>query len=141
MTAASPLGTCLLAKLREAFPEREFVEPVEPHVLVSIHSPHPDVGRLDIDDDGDELTAHIGRFAHAHLGGHDDLPDGPARHAAIADDVVAWLRELFADRIEFYGTGRAGGWGIRSGKRRGWLSRWVFGARTYVWSGPLDPGA
>jgi hypothetical protein len=49
------------------------------------------------------------------------------------------LEDLFADRIEMYGSHRGGGGSRRiSAEPRGVLSKALFGRKTYVWSGPTS---
>lgn len=102
-----------------------------------IRSPSDQVGELVVTDDGDELTVHIGTFTHSHWGCIDAAVPAEQRPDHIAQDVVAFIRAMLTDEIEFYGTGAAGG-SRRVGKPRGWLSRRLFGATTYRWSGPLE---
>jgi len=80
----------------------------------------------------------IGKFTHTHFASH-DRSFAPAESAErIAQDVVAFLDDLFADRIELFGSRHgSGGYRRRRNKRRGFISRLLFGRQSYVWSGPL----
>lgn len=102
-----------------------------------IRSPSDQVGELVVTDDGDELTVHIGTFTHSHWGCTDAAVPVERRPDRIAQDVIAFIRAVLSDEIEFYGRGAAGG-SRRAGKPRGWLSRRLFGTTTYRWSGPLE---
>lgn len=82
----------------------------------------------------------VGAFTHHHFGNDDDRLSAAERHDRIAEDVVAFLEELFSDGIEFYGSTLGGGWRRRVGKPRGLLSKLVFGD-TYVWSGRVRSGS
>jgi hypothetical protein len=140
VTATDTLGERVLARLRCEFPDRAFRVRPEPHVLVSIASPHPDVGVLALQSDGKELILCLGEFTHLHLACYEADLDVGAREQRVVDQAIHWLREVFADRVEFYGsTGSGGGCRLRADEPRGPLSRWLLGDRTYVWSGPLEP--
>ena len=109
--------------------------------LLAVFPPaHPDVGAVEIHDEGDEVVVVIGRFTHEHFLAYERGLSAEQRAERIADDVVAFLEKLFADRIELFGRGRRGGWRARGSKPRGRISKFLFGRRTYVWSGPLADG-
>ncbi|HEX8200728.1 MAG TPA: hypothetical protein VF590_09590, partial [Isosphaeraceae bacterium] len=107
-----------------------------PHVKVVFPAVHPEVGDIEIYDDEVELTVVAGNFTHGHFSCYDESLSKEQVEETIVDDVVAFLRELFADRIVLWGAHRAvGGW-----YRRGtdpWSPSGVRREREYVWSGPL----
>lgn len=129
----------LVPKLQNRFPERRFeLYPEESRFLV-YPCEHPDVGDLEIFDDGNEVTVLIGRFTHAHFDCYDKGVSESEKVTRICDDVVDFLEELFADRLELYGShSRGGGCRAIRGKKRGVLSRALFGRDSFVWSGPLN---
>ncbi len=103
---------------------------------------HPEVGDIEIYDDGDELTVVVGKCTHSHFGNYDQGIADVERTMRISGTVVAFLDDLFADRIEMYGSHLGGGGTrVRDGGSRGLVSRALFGSKTYVWSGPLDHDA
>lgn len=71
-----------------------------------IRSPSDQVGELVVTDDGDELTVHIGTFTHSHWGCTDAAVPVEQRPDRIAQDVIAFIRAVLSDEIEFYGRGR-----------------------------------
>ena len=94
-------------------------------------SPSREVGELYVCEDREGLVVFIGEFMHLHW--------IDVSKAKTARNVLYFLREVFEDRVEFYGNARAGG--CRPvGKPRGWLSRLVSGHATYRWSGPTSAG-
>ena len=95
--------------------------------LVIFPAAHPEVGDVEIHDNGADIIVSIGRLTHEHF-----PVDG--------DDVIVFLEQLFADRIELFCSGSRGGWRPRGPKPRGRISKFLFGRRTYVWSGPLADG-
>lgn len=134
----SPLAEALLRRLGAEFAGRPMHFPPGGEVLVIFPAMHPEVGDAAIAGNGDELVLHLGKFTHIHFAGHEKpRARGPG---PLLDEVVDFLRELFADRIVFHGTGRAGAWHPRTARKRGALSRFLLGNTTYVWSGPLAAG-
>jgi len=99
---------------------------------------HPEVGNVEIFDDGDELTVVLGRFTHSHFANYDEGIDEAERGKRITEALVEFLNDLFEDRIELYGNHNGAG-GARRLERgqRGLLSKAIFGGESYVWSGPL----
>jgi hypothetical protein len=95
---------------------------------------HAEVGPAIIRDDGDEATITIGTITHGHFNAF-DLPIEQAA-LQIASEVADMLEALFAGRIVLWKsrTNLAGGWdGLRD--REEPKPRW--GAKTYVWDGPV----
>ena len=97
---------------------------------------HPDVGDIQIYDDGDELTVVAGNFTHGHFSNYDDKLTVEQRTEEISDDVMSFLESLFADHIVLWGSHESGG---------GWYhieqDSTAFSAqeeKKYVWSGPLS---
>ena len=98
---------------------------------------HPDVGDVEIFDDGDEITVVLGRFTHTHFANYEEDLTEARREERIAEEVEEFLADLFVDRIELYGSHLGGGgWRLVEDGPRGWVSKIIFGSETYVWSGP-----
>lgn len=105
---------------------------VEP--CVTFPAKHPRVGDVHIHDDGDEITLVAGRFTHGHFSNYEKLPLDE-KERSIAEDVVDFLAELFADQVVLWGSHEGGGgWRIvdrsvpERPKRRA----------EFVWSGPRN---
>ena len=128
----------LLPKLHARFPGRPWKIGGAGGPLASVSAPHPEVGDLELYDEGDEIAVVIGKFTHDHFGNYDGALSVADREERIAEDVAAFLEQLFADRIEFFRRGSRGGYRLRSKGPRGIVSKFLFGSRTYVWSGPLE---
>lgn len=93
---------------------------------------HDDIGDVEIFDEGIELTLYLGRFTHTHFSPV-NYNRPVARYAdELVEQIVRFLDRLFADQVEFWSRGRAGGWHMR-----GTQSFAGLGAKRYVWSGPL----
>jgi len=100
---------------------------------------HPDVGDIELYDDGDELTVVLGHFTHRHFGSYDEGISDIERAGLIAKECVDFLREIFADQVVFFGSHAGGGGSGRRGEPRSFISQRLFGRKTFVWSGPLEP--
>jgi len=134
----SLLADRLITTLHSQLPHQPMSVGGAEGVVVVFPAAHSDVGDIQVHDNGDELIVMVGNFTHTHFNNHDRGLSNSERAERIADDVVAFLKDIFSDRIEFFGshTG-AGGWRKRKPKERGFLSKAVFGSKTYVWSGPV----
>lgn len=124
----------LLPLLEERFPQRFTIAPEGMEPCVTFPARHPEVGDVEIHDEGDEVTLVAGLFTHGHFSNYEDVPLAE-REREIAEDVVDFLSKLFADQVVLWGSHMGGG---------GWLviDPADFDARTYpngyVWSGPLN---
>ena len=124
----------LLPLLTERFPDR-FVaaEPgVEP--CVTFPAKHPQVGDVQIQDEGYEITLVAGNFTHGHFSNYDDIPV-EEKEKRIAEDVADFLDKLFSDEVVLWGSHEGGGgWRLvdRSSSDR------PKHRNEYVWSGPRN---
>jgi hypothetical protein len=86
-----------------------------------------------LQDDDEEITAFLGRFTHGHFSNYDKIPTAE-KEKIIAEDVVRFLEDLFADRIVMWGSHRGmGGWHPIDSH-----SLVSHGRKEYVWSGPRN---
>jgi hypothetical protein len=132
------LTDTLISQLRTRFTGRPFVVGSSPGPVATFPAAHPDVGDLLIHDDGDEFTVYLGRFTHVHFNCYDEALTQEERSAQIVDSLLRFLDDIFADRMEFFGShGGGGGCRMRDAQQRGGLSKFFLGAQTYVWSGPV----
>jgi hypothetical protein len=131
------LSDFLIPKLLSSFSGDMMRLAREDNSVAVFSSKHPDIGDLVIQDDGDEFTIFLGRFTHVHFNNYDEGLSDREKAERIANDVVVFLQKLFADQIEFYGTGSVGGWRERHRKKRGIISKFILAEKTYVWSGPV----
>ena len=125
----SALGELVLAKICGNFSEHTMQIQPEPGVLVAFPTKHKKAGNISLQDNHSEIIFCISSF-HYHF----DSKANTLSEQEIADEVVAFLKSVFADEIEFCGTYCSAGFRKRSNKKRGWLSRCVYGKETYVWS-------
>jgi hypothetical protein len=103
------IRAAVLEMLRERFSDRPFaVADPESDVIASFDAPYSELGRLVIEDDGDEVTVYLGTVTHGHFSAFHESQD--RRPAAIADLLGSFLEDLFSDQIVAYSTGLTHGW-------------------------------
>jgi hypothetical protein len=74
----------------------------------------------------------VGELTHGHFASYDDTVSRDANEARIVASVVEFLEAVFADRVEFFTSGRMGGWRkLGSSSLPGDPAEHVL-----VWSGP-----
>jgi len=128
-----PLFDVLVPMLRSSFPDLAFTGPSGQPPQITIPASHPQVGDVVLQDDENEITAFVGNFTHSHFANYDDISTAE-KERIIAEDVVTFLDELFADRIVMWGSHRGmGGW--QSIDSPSLLS---VGRKKFVWSGPRN---
>ena len=121
--------------LLAGFPNRglRLGEPPGPCAVFS--AIHPEVGDIEISDDGDEVTVVVGHFTHKHFDNYDTGLSEAEVAERIAQDVVSFLEDLFSDKIVLWGSHRGtGGCYERDQKPPRFFGR---RRKKYVWSGPL----
>jgi hypothetical protein len=98
----------LVPLLRARFPNRNIkIESGRPPRGI-IPAAHPEVGDVELHDDGHEITAYIGHFTHSHFANYDDIPTAE-KEKLISENVGYFLDQLFADRIVMWGSHQGGG--------------------------------
>lgn len=126
----------LVRKLRAAFPDQRFEINSSPTPSVVFPAVHPEVGPVEVHAERGELTVYLPRFTHTHFENFDrGLSEDEAANQ-MADEVVAFLAQLFKDQIILWGTSHGGGGWYARDNKQSFISRWLKGKR-YVWSGPL----
>lgn len=127
------LSDMLTPMLLRQFPDRNLRLDSPPAPCAVFPAIHPEVGDLEVHDDGDELTVVAGNFTHGHFSNYDPNLTAQQKAERITEEVVAFLKELFADEIVLYGSHEGfGGW-----YKRGENSEFQGAAKGFVWSGPL----
>jgi hypothetical protein len=135
----SSLGDGAKAAVKANFPDSRAQYDELPAPIVTIPPAHPGFGPIEICDDEVELTVNCGNFTHLHLANHDEGISTRERERRVVESLVAFLRDVFSDRMEFWGSHRGMG-GCRARGSQGKLSRAVVGTAAFVWSGPLHGG-
>lgn len=126
--------------LRHLIPKLETLFPGHFHVsgtVVTFPEKHPAVGSVEVHDEVEELTVYAGNFSHLHFSSYDNSLSKEEAAERIADDALAFLIKLFADKIVMWGShsGRGGCYERDAGPS----STFSFKrGQEYVWSGPIS---
>ena len=122
----------LIPMLQSRFPGQGVVGHGSNAPCMIFPAKHPDVGDVQIYDDGDEVTLIAGNFTHGHFSNHDDI-SLEKREQEIAEVVADFLDRLFADQVVLWGSQQGiGGWRVvEPGSDR------IPKDSEYVWSGPI----
>ena len=127
----------LLPALRATFPDRGMREGDTPNVVAVFPAACAEVGDLTIYDDGDEATIVFEHVTHGHFVPDDDDLSEDERVRRLTNGVVEFLRDVFADRVLLFTTGKGrgpAGWTIYDGTVPPLVPRF---AHKFVWSGPI----
>ncbi|TPW21856.1 MAG: hypothetical protein FD126_277 [Elusimicrobia bacterium] len=97
-----PLKPRLLPLLRQHYPEARY-DGSDPKLIVTFAGP-PEVGDLQVWDDGDEATMAIGKLTHVHITAYESLPYDPNISEEeiakrVTEEVLKFLEGFFAERI------------------------------------------
>src|SRR5690348_4721832 len=120
----------LLSRLRTSFPDLTLRVGESPDPVVVVEAIHPDVGNVEIYDNGEELTIGLGNFTHVHVG----LGESKDR---IVELAIALLTDLFSDDLVLWGSHSGPGGYCRKGQMSSFAKMLSKGGTRYVWSGPL----
>lgn len=104
----------LLPALQSEFPSRNFRTDDSPIAIGSFPSAHEEVGDVTIWDNGDEATVGIGDITHGHFNTYDENLTQEEIVQRVTQEVLAFLTDLFADRVLLWKSadGGSGGWRI-----------------------------
>ncbi|MBX3713452.1 MAG: hypothetical protein KF800_15950 [Lysobacter sp.] len=97
----------LVKRLREEFPG---IEVFAQDAVVVIPSPSPVIGKIEIEADTHGWIVSIGDLTHGHF---DHFTPGLDRNAMLveaAHEVMMFLGDVFAERIEFFNDEQSSGW-------------------------------
>lgn len=127
----------LLPALRLRFPDISFQIGDSPNPIAIFPAAHKEVGDVSIWDDGDEATVSIGEITHGHFNPYDETLTPEEIANRVTEEVVAFLKDLFADRVLLWKSlvGGAGGWSVLGHNNS--LSLIDTDDLTYLWSGPV----
>jgi hypothetical protein len=92
----------------ERFPGRAY-ELRASDATVVILGDNPAVGRIEVQDDGNELIVYVGDFTHGHFSCYDDSLAQDEIEADVVTQVLEFVSDVFADKVEFYRTSYGGG--------------------------------
>jgi hypothetical protein len=111
MTSGVTIREVLVPALEAAFPESGMRSASPPGPVAVFPAACAEVGEVQVYDDGDEATIVIEWVTHYHTNPYDPEMVANERTRWVNDEVVEFLRALFADRILLWSRqqGKAGG--------------------------------
>jgi hypothetical protein len=134
---ALAITNCMKASLPLAFPDRglRFSPAHEPEFVATFPAIHDYVGDVEVVNDGTEVSVFLGHFTHFHIESYEMGLTVEAQAKSMVDEAVAFLTELFADRVYLYKFHNGGG---TKSVDDGWPQTIFFQDRqdVFVWSGP-----
>ena len=98
----------LIPAVQEAFPDKPFLFSSPPDPIIRLPSGLAEIGDLAIYDDGEEATVCITEITHGHFNPYDASLSQDQVDEKVTEDVLAFLRDLFSDRVLLYRTPYAG---------------------------------
>ena len=124
--------------LRERFPGRGLRTGASPDPIAVFPAMHPAVGDVSIWDDGEEAMVCVGEITHGHFNPYDSSLTPEEVANLVSEDVVAFLDDLFVDRVLLWKSpdGGAGGWRIMEQDHS--TSLLDSHDLTFLWSGPVN---
>ncbi len=105
--------------------------------MIVFPAAHPLVGNMEILEENDELVVIIGKITHKNFGNYEGKLSNAEKAERITENVINFLAEVFADRIEFFDGVMFNTCRKRKRRRRNYLYKILFGSKTYIWSGPV----
>ena len=130
---AGTLSQKLIPRLLARFPGRGVCLHQSRQPVVAFPAAHPEVGDLQIHDDEEELTISVGQLTQDTSRRTTTRRLWKRGGEEIINRVMELLDAVFNDRMEFWRTGKRGGWTPRGDD----LIMRRLDARRYVWSGPV----
>ena len=127
----------LVPAMRRRFPSAPFEYLDQDAPFAVLPSPCPEIGRLELFDDGDEVTVYLTEITHGHFSCYDEDATREEKERRVAESVLDFLAALLADRVVIYRVigGLAGGWTtLDASDPLPSVSRMQ---KQYVWSGAL----
>jgi hypothetical protein len=105
------IAGALAPALRAAFPDPHVRISAPPDPVAVFPAACAEVGEVVVYDDGDEATIIFWNVGHHHVQADDADLSEDERARWIAEQVVGFLRDLFADRVLLWSVeqGRGGG--------------------------------
>lgn len=127
----------LIPKLLARFPSRGLRISRESNPFATFPADNEAVGNVRICDEGREATVMVGTITHGHFSVHDANLSLEQTADQVADDVLGFLDDLFANRVVLWKSpdGASGGWHVLS--REESLSSMDFKDHSFTWSGPV----
>jgi len=126
----------LVSALRKNFPEVPFAFGQSPNPVATLPAVVPEIGALEIYDDGDEATVCFTDITHGHFNPYDESLGNSDAETWITNAVVEFLQDLFSDHVLLWRRPdrRTGGWA--NFKDTPDPTHFVRGREYFLWSRP-----
>jgi hypothetical protein len=98
----------LIQRLELEFSSLRYVANERKRTIV-IPPRYEEFGNIEIQEDYGEFIVFVGNFTHWHVGYYGDELSEEEKTAAIVDDAIEFLHNLFDDKIVSWGSHREGG--------------------------------
>jgi hypothetical protein len=117
----------LLEQLRARFPDRPMSTGEPPGPIARFLDVSEQVGDVEVYDNGGDFIVAVPRFTHTHF--------------QTAGEVADFLDHVFAGRVQFFGSPKAGGYRLKGKRARtpiagwmalAWLGAWVIALACYA---------
>src|SRR5579862_7331250 len=102
----------LIPAIKEAFPDLPFSFSPSSNPVARLQPSFGEIGTLDIYDDGGEVTVDITEVTHGHFSSYDVSLSEEQHNHRIVEDVIGFLRALFADHVLLFRTPGRGNRGV-----------------------------
>jgi len=112
MLAKNMIRDYLVPALKREFAGWEIDFSPEAPAIAAFPASQEAVGRVLVYDDGDEATVCIENITHSHFNPYDENLKEEEREKIIVEDVLEFLKALFADRVLLHTSADhgVGGW-------------------------------
>lgn len=97
-----------IAGFKVRFPERA-ISIHESDAAAIIAGANPNIGNIEVQDGTYEIIVLIGDITHCHFDCHEYTWTEEEKQKKIAHDVLDFLNDVFADKVEFYRIEHGGG--------------------------------
>jgi hypothetical protein len=133
LAKGSSLGQRLIQALRAGRVPAPHNESFSDRIVVRIPATAPEVGDLEVVDDGDEYTMYVSRHTHTHfMPALNEAPTRAAQEAEALEQVVEYLTSIVKDEVVIWSEARGSGGTFGVKVKPNWLSS---GAQAWLWSG------
>jgi hypothetical protein len=131
----------LIPAIKQSFPDLPFSFSQSSDPVAKLQPSFAGIGTLGIYCDEGEATVDITEVTHGHFNSFDASLTQEQRDQQIVEDVISFLRALFADQVLLFRTTGRGNRGVG-----GWFrldlspkpSTFDAGREYFLWSGPYD---
>ncbi len=129
----------LVPALKREFGDWDIQFDTPPQAIATFPAAQPEVGKVLVYDNGDEVTVTIEKITHGHFRAYGESIPEAQGDESVTEDVIDFLHALFSDRILLHCSydGRTGGW-TRIDLAQDGSAEFLKSRRYYLWSRPFE---